>query len=149
MYWAAGDGYGLAAVRCAPGEVHVWRIELDCAATSVDALRAMSVAEELERAARFRSPELRERWTVARGALRCILAIYSRSWPSTLVFRLGRTETGVSPAIGKYFLQSLSYPPPSAACDCRQWPSWHRRRNNPLGDRDGRPESAFLRAWRI
>ncbi|HLM83480.1 MAG TPA: 4'-phosphopantetheinyl transferase superfamily protein [Terriglobales bacterium] len=45
--------------------------------------------EEEERAARFRSLKLRERWTVARGALRCILAQYARCKPDVLVFRAG------------------------------------------------------------
>jgi 4'-phosphopantetheinyl transferase len=71
------------------GEVHLWRIELDCAATSVAALKATLSTEELERAARFRSRELCERWTVARGALRCILAKYSQSEPNSLVLRAG------------------------------------------------------------
>jgi|SRR5271165_1520084 len=75
--------------RCAPGEVDLWRIELDCAATSLAALRAALSQEELERAARFRSRELSDRWTVARGALRCILAMYSQSEPSSLVLKPG------------------------------------------------------------
>jgi 4'-phosphopantetheinyl transferase len=74
-------------MKCAPGEVHVWRIELDCAATSAAALRATLSLEEMQKAARFRSLELCERWTVARGALRCILATYARCEPSVLVFR--------------------------------------------------------------
>jgi 4'-phosphopantetheinyl transferase len=76
-------------MKCAPGEVHVWRIDLDCAATSAAALRATLSLEEKQRAARFRSLELCERWTVARGALRCILATYARREPSALVFREG------------------------------------------------------------
>jgi 4'-phosphopantetheinyl transferase len=74
---------------CIPGKVHLWRIELDCAAASVAALKATLSAEELERAARFRSRELCDRWTVARGALRCILATYSQSEPISLVLRAG------------------------------------------------------------
>ena len=70
------------------GEVHVWRIELDCAASAA-ALRATLSLEEKQKATRFRSLELRERWTVARGALRCILATYARCEPSVLVFRAG------------------------------------------------------------
>lgn len=76
-------------MKCAPGEVHVWRIELDCAAISAAALVATLSMEEEERAARFRSLKLRERWTVARGALRCILARYARCEPDVLVFRAG------------------------------------------------------------
>ena len=76
-------------MKCAPGEVHVWRVDLGCAATSVAALRATLSLEEEQRAARFRSLELCERWTVARGALRCILAAYARCEPSVLVLRAG------------------------------------------------------------
>ncbi len=76
-------------MKCAPGEVHVWRVELDCAATAVGVLRATLSTEEKQRAARFRSLELRERWTVARGALRYILATYARCDPGALVFRAG------------------------------------------------------------
>jgi 4'-phosphopantetheinyl transferase len=72
-----------------PEEVHLWRIDLDCPAASVAALRATLVGEELERAARFHSQELRERWTVAHGALRCILAAYSAAAPNSLVLRAG------------------------------------------------------------
>ena len=74
-------------MKCAPGEVHVWRVDLDCAARTVAALRATLSPEEEQRAARFRSIELQDRWTVARGALRCILAAYARCEPGVLVFR--------------------------------------------------------------
>jgi 4'-phosphopantetheinyl transferase len=76
-------------MKCASGEVHVWRIALDCAASTVAALRATLSPEEQQRAARFRSIELRERWTVARGALRSILAAYASCEPGALVFREG------------------------------------------------------------
>lgn len=76
-------------MKCASGEVHVWRIELDGAAKTVAALGATLSPEEQKRAARFRSIELRERWTVARGALRSILATYAGCEPGALVFREG------------------------------------------------------------
>ncbi len=73
-------------MECASGEVHVWRIELDCATKAVAALRATLSSEEEQRATRFRSIELRDRWTVAHGALRCILATYARCEPDVLEF---------------------------------------------------------------
>jgi 4'-phosphopantetheinyl transferase len=76
-------------MKCASGEAHVWRIDLDCAARTVAALRATLSPEEEQRASRFRSIELRERWTVARGALRCILAAYAGCEPGALGFREG------------------------------------------------------------
>ncbi len=74
---------------CEPGEVHLWRIDLDCDAKSIAALMATLSPDELRRAARFRSHQLCERWMVARGALRYILAIYSKSQPSSLVLQAG------------------------------------------------------------
>lgn len=79
----------IAQQICVPGEVHLWRIELDCATTTLAALRATLSPEEEERAARFRSSELRERWTAARGALRCILAGYLKSEARSLQLRNG------------------------------------------------------------
>ena len=76
-------------VICARDEVHVWRIGLDCPPEVVARLRAMLSAEERERAARFYSVQLAERWTVARGALRYILATYSGAEPRSLEFRFG------------------------------------------------------------
>jgi 4'-phosphopantetheinyl transferase len=76
-------------MKCAPGEVHVWRIDLDFAAKTATMLRTTLSPEEKQRASRFRSVELRERWTAARGALRCILAGYAGCEPDLLVFREG------------------------------------------------------------
>lgn len=75
--------------RCASGEVHVWRVELDCAKTGLAVLAASLSAAEEERAARFQSLRLRERWTAAHGALRYILAKYVRTEPSSLLFTVG------------------------------------------------------------
>jgi 4'-phosphopantetheinyl transferase len=75
------------------GEVHVWRIDLDSRASSVAALRAILSQEELEKTARFRTAELSQKWTVARGALRYILGAYTGSDPRTLVLRAGRHGT--------------------------------------------------------
>jgi len=72
-------------VKCAPGEVHIWRIELDCAPSSLSVLEAMLTLEERNRAARFRSAQVGQRWTVARGTLRCILADYVESVPRSLL----------------------------------------------------------------
>jgi 4'-phosphopantetheinyl transferase len=76
-------------VKCATGEVHIWRIELDGPPSSIAALHSALSSEERERAARFRTLELRSRWTAARGALRHILAIYTGMEPSSLVFETG------------------------------------------------------------
>jgi 4'-phosphopantetheinyl transferase len=78
-----------AVVKCAPGEVHVWRITLDGTAGSVANLQSTLSPDERERAARFRTLELCDRWTAARGALRRILATYTGMEPASLVFETG------------------------------------------------------------
>lgn len=77
------------------GEVHLWRIDLDTD-QSLTALRATLSSEECQRAQRFRSPDLSRRWTVARGALRCILASYCESQPRSLVLH---AESGGKPKL--------------------------------------------------
>ncbi len=76
-------------MKCVPGEVHLWRIELDGDARACAALRSALSAEERERAERFRFAELRERWMVAHGALRSILAAYEGCDPGELEFEKG------------------------------------------------------------
>ncbi|HVJ05227.1 MAG TPA: 4'-phosphopantetheinyl transferase superfamily protein [Candidatus Saccharimonadales bacterium] len=76
-------------MKCSGGEIHVWRIELDGAARTAATLRAALSPEETERASRFRTAELRERWTAARGALRSILASYTGCEPEALIFKQG------------------------------------------------------------
>jgi len=53
------------------------------------ALRAVLSVGEKERSVHFQSAELSRRWTVARAAVRSILATYAGSEPQSLVFREG------------------------------------------------------------
>jgi 4'-phosphopantetheinyl transferase len=78
------------SLNCPHGEVHVWRIGLDVPATELEVLgEALSYAER-QKANRFQSAQLRDRWTVARGALRWILSAYVKSKASSLEFRTTR-----------------------------------------------------------
>jgi 4'-phosphopantetheinyl transferase len=79
----------LVQMRCEPDEVHVWRVELECARRSAVALVDCLSPAERERAARFRWRDLRDRWSVAHGALRYILAEYARANPASLSFEVG------------------------------------------------------------
>jgi 4'-phosphopantetheinyl transferase len=79
--------FGSGGIRL--GEVHVWRIDLVSDARNFAALSATLSEGERDRAARFCSSELREQWTVAHGALRCILAAYSGSRPECLALATG------------------------------------------------------------
>jgi len=69
-------------------EVHVWRVSLD--QLQAPKFLALLDDDERERAARFRFPEHRNRFTVARGALRTILGRYLEVEPATLQFSYGR-----------------------------------------------------------
>jgi 4'-phosphopantetheinyl transferase len=53
------------------------------------ALRAVLSMDERERAAHFQLPELSNRWTIGRAAVRSILATYAGSEPQSLAFRVG------------------------------------------------------------
>jgi 4'-phosphopantetheinyl transferase len=77
-------------MRCATGEVHVWRIELDSPPISLKTMGATLSHEEREKAKSFRSTQTRKRWVSAWGALRYILAAYVRSEPHSLLFQNGR-----------------------------------------------------------
>lgn len=77
-------------MQCDLGEVHVWRIKLECEGVGFAALQVSLSPDERARAKRFYVPGLQRRWTVARGALRHILATYTQSDPRSLKFCVGR-----------------------------------------------------------
>lgn len=78
-------------------EVHVWRLDIDELKRDLSALRGTLAPDEVARAERFVFERDRERFVVARGALRSILARYVGGAPGSLRF-------GYS-AYGKPFLQ--------------------------------------------
>ena len=67
-----------------PGEVHVWRVDLDVSPARRAAFAATLSGLERERALRFRFDRHRDRWIAARGALRAILAGYLRQPAASL-----------------------------------------------------------------
>ena len=73
----------------AAAEVHVWLAHLPSARGELENLRALLTPEELERARRFRTELLRERWELTRGMLRTLLADYLVISARDLVFQLG------------------------------------------------------------
>jgi 4'-phosphopantetheinyl transferase len=62
--------------RLAPDEVHVWAVSLDVSQRTYDALLATLSLDERARAAAYRFDEPRQRYVVARGALRHLLGHY-------------------------------------------------------------------------
>jgi 4'-phosphopantetheinyl transferase len=72
------------------GEIHLWRADLN--PEGMNALRALVEtlsADELARASRFRLERDRNRYVLARGTLRSILARYLKTTPGEPVFRYG------------------------------------------------------------
>jgi 4'-phosphopantetheinyl transferase len=87
-----------------PDEVHVWSIPLDHGDDVVARLAESLWPDERARAARFVFPRDRRRFTVARGALRQILAGYLGLAPSALSFAYGpRGKPGLAQPAGLEF----------------------------------------------
>lgn len=90
----------------APGDVHVWRIELDVPGDEAAALSALVLSpDERARTARFRRPVDGARFGVARARLRQVLAQYVGCAPADITFEIDgwgkpHLATGIGRAIG-------------------------------------------------
>jgi 4'-phosphopantetheinyl transferase len=73
-----------------PRQVDLWRIHLDLPIASVKLLESALSADEAQRAARFHFPADRQRYIVAHGCLRDILARYLSGTPGQLNFSTNR-----------------------------------------------------------
>lgn len=73
----------------APGEVHLWSLDLERPEAEVEALRRLLEPSELERAERFRFPRHRRRFIVRRSRLRQLLALYQGLEPADVRFEYG------------------------------------------------------------
>ena len=78
--------------RLGDRDVQVWRSSLDLPAETRSMLERTLNREELERAARFATDQLRNRWVVGRGILRTLLGSYLDQRPASLRFRYGEHE---------------------------------------------------------
>jgi 4'-phosphopantetheinyl transferase len=67
-------------------EVHIWQIQLDQPILPITELEGYLSPDELERAHRFRFPIHSQRFVVARGSIRKILARYLDAYPGELRF---------------------------------------------------------------
>jgi len=88
MFWPQPPG----RVRLGQNEVHLWRASLDLPAAALAELAETLSPDERKRAARFRVPQVRDRFTAARGILRDILGRYLGRPASAL--RFGYREHG-------------------------------------------------------
>jgi 4'-phosphopantetheinyl transferase len=85
-----------------PDQVDVWRIPLDVRSATVKSLESALSADESDRATRFRFPKGKDRYIVAHGCLRQILAHYLGGEPDRLTF--STSEYG-KPALNSHELE--------------------------------------------
>ena len=91
---------GPATPQLAPGELHLWLARLDLADHAVTALYETISPDEQARARKLRFRDDARRFIVARGALRAILASYTRLTPYDLKFdysSFGKPRVAVEP----------------------------------------------------
>jgi 4'-phosphopantetheinyl transferase len=69
--------------------ITIWRASLELSAVQLARCAALLAADERDRAARFRTRALRDRYTAARGQLRQILGAELAQPPESLVFTYG------------------------------------------------------------
>jgi 4'-phosphopantetheinyl transferase len=69
------------------GEVHAWRIELGVSTRVIETLATVLSNDEIERADRFRTAQLRSRFIAGRSILRLALGKYLRIEPSAVAIR--------------------------------------------------------------
>lgn len=86
---AQAAAFGVEKAELADGEIQVWLAHLNAPKARLAALAATLSADEQERAARFRFPEHRDRFIVARGGLRELLSAYLGEPAAALRFQHG------------------------------------------------------------
>jgi len=72
-----------------PGEVHVWRVDLQGDGDRIERCSALLSADGRQRAARYHFPRDQRRFIVGRGTLRCLLGRYLDRSPVSLQFSYG------------------------------------------------------------
>jgi 4'-phosphopantetheinyl transferase len=72
--------------RLTANQVHIWRANLDLPPIEVTRLTTLLAADEITRASKFRFPEHKRRFIVARGILRQLLSNYLDIDPKSLKF---------------------------------------------------------------
>jgi 4'-phosphopantetheinyl transferase len=70
-------------------DIHIWSMSLTCSAEQERSFALLLSPDERERAKRFRFPEHRRRFIVARSVLRQILSFYTEIAPDEIAFSYG------------------------------------------------------------
>ena len=69
-----------------PGELHIWKVELDCDNVQWQPLMALLSNDEQIKADRYRFENLRRRYVIGRATLRNLLGVYLNRAPEALHF---------------------------------------------------------------
>ncbi len=95
----------------AENEVHVWRAQLETAASTIENLQPILVDEEIERARRFYFEKDRRNWIIVHALLRSLLGQYLKSDPRKLRFTTNSYGKPLvaSPSTGKRLHFNLSH----------------------------------------
>lgn len=91
--WERGPARGAVpngSLELKAGEIHLWRMDLRQNIAALPALVRTLPPNERANAATFRSAVDRDRYLLAHGGLRTILARYANTTPGDVVFRRGR-----------------------------------------------------------
>lgn len=91
------------SLELAPGEVHVWQIDLDRSPAELEKLRKVLDEAELARAARYYFERDTNRFAAGRAILRKILGFYLNEEPAALTFEYG--PQGKPALVGRSSLQ--------------------------------------------
>ncbi len=93
LSWQAPPNYP----HLSPDEVHVWRAHLTSAGKHIQALYQLLATDELRRAEHLHRTADRERFVIARGTLRLLIAAYLGVAPGAISFQYGQ---GGKPTLG-------------------------------------------------
>src|SRR4051812_3285788 len=90
-----------------PGDVHVWQALLDRDAAVVEHFASLLDDDERDRARRFHFPRDRDRFSVGRGLLRCLLGGYLSVAPAAV--RLSYASTGKPHLVGEAGTNAIGF----------------------------------------
>ena len=95
-------------------QVDIWRLNLDLDENSLNELQNLLSEEEITRAEKLKSKELRRRFIAARGMLRKILSRYTRKNPQDLKFQYN--QNGKPELVDSQIYFNLSHSQDLALC---------------------------------
>ncbi len=90
-------------------EIHIWSMSLICTAEQAQAYAKLLSTDETARAERFRFPEHRRHFTIARSVLRQILSMYTEIAPEKINFSYGEHGKPALASLTKHLYFNLAH----------------------------------------